>query len=68
MTNHAVRSPSSVGEPPTLYGVGTSVDEAVRSVIDVFWLFASQLEGEDPSSLAGPALSLSHFLEHVLGE
>lgn len=53
---------------PSLYGVGKDAEDALRSLLDVFWLFATQLSEQDPASFTGPALSLAHFFEHVLSE
>ncbi len=51
---------------PDLYGIGETPEDAVHHLVEVFWLFVSDLKGADPKELAGPALSLSHFFEHVL--
>jgi CheY-like chemotaxis protein len=51
---------------PSLYGVGSSSEGAVRSLIEVFWLFADELADAPQEDLIGPALSLAHFFEHVL--
>jgi DNA-binding NarL/FixJ family response regulator/predicted RNase H-like HicB family nuclease len=51
---------------PDLYGVGDTPEEAIHHLIEVFWLFVEDLAEADPKELAGPALSLAHFFEHVL--
>jgi CheY-like chemotaxis protein len=51
---------------PALYGVGEDTKEAIRNLLEVFWLFVEELDDAEPGQLAGPALSLAHFFEHVL--
>lgn len=51
---------------PDIYGVGETPDEAIHRLVEVFWLFVEDLADADPKDLAGPALSLAHFFEHVL--
>jgi CheY-like chemotaxis protein len=51
---------------PDLYGVGESPEDAIHSLVEVFWLFVEDLAEADPKELEGPALSLAHFFEHVL--
>ncbi len=51
---------------PDLYGVGEGPEEAIHNLVEVFWLFVEDLAEADPKELAGPALSLAHFFEHVL--
>lgn len=51
---------------PTLYGVASTAAGAMRNLLEVFWLFAAELDEADATKLDGPALSLAHFFEHVL--
>ncbi len=51
---------------PALYGVGATPEEAVRHLVEVFWMFVEEISETNPEDLTGPALSLAHFFEHVL--
>jgi DNA-binding NarL/FixJ family response regulator len=51
---------------PALYGLGSTAGEAVQRLVEVFWLFVSEVVETPRDELQGPALSLAHFFEHVL--
>ncbi len=51
---------------PALYGMGSTPQNAIQNLLEVFWLFAEELAESDEQELVGPALSLAHFFDHIL--